>query len=81
MHKVIGWGLLVTGAAGAYYRYTVYQASSQGNPGLTNHSLKMFDPASWVGLQPGSGLLDLPMGIDVAVLLVGIILVTGKRII
>lgn len=78
--KWLGWALLLTGAAGAYYRYTLYQASSQGNPGLTNNSLKVFDPASMIGLNPGNGLLDLPMGIDVVVIIVGVILVSGKRL-
>lgn len=77
--KWVGWLLLIAGAAGAYYRYTLYQSSSQGNPGLVNNSLKMFDPASVAGLQPGTGLFDLPMGVDVVVLLIGIYLVTGKR--
>jgi len=79
--KWLGWALLITGAAGAYYRYTLYQASQQGNPQLANSSLKMFDPSNWVGLQPGSGLFDLPMGVDLVVLVIGIVLVTGKRII
>lgn len=79
--KWVGWLLLITGAAGVYYRYTLYQASSQGNPGLTNTSLKMFDPASIAGLQPGTGLFDLPMGVDVVVLVIGVVLATGKRFI
>lgn len=79
--KWLGWALLISGAAGTYYRYTVYQASSQGNPALVNNSLKMFDPASLVGLQPGHGLFDLPMGVDVVTLLIGIVLVSGKRFI
>lgn len=76
--KWLGWALLITGAVGAYYRYTLYQASSQGNPGLVNNSLKMFDPAGWVGLAPGTGVFDLPMGVDVAALLLGLALVSGK---
>lgn len=79
--KWLGWALLITGAVGMYYRYTLYQASSQGNPGLVNSSLKMFDPAGWAGLQPGSGLFDLPMGIDIVALLIGLALVSGKRLI
>jgi hypothetical protein len=79
--KWVGWALLLTGALGVYYRYTLYQASAQGNPGLANNSIKMFDPAGLLGLQPGAGLFDLPMGVDVAVLLVGIVLATGKRFI
>lgn len=78
--KWIGWALLIAGAAGAYYRYTLYQASSQGNPGLVNNSLKTFDPASFVGLAPGKGLLDLPMGIDAVVIIIGVVLVSGKRL-
>jgi hypothetical protein len=79
--KWVGWALLIAGAAGAYYRYTLYQASSQGNPGLVNNSLKTFDPASMVGMTPGTGLLDLPMGIDAAVIVVGALLVSGKSLI
>ena len=79
--KFVGWALLLTGALGVYYRYTLYQASSQGNPNLANGSLKMFDPAGWAGLQPGAGLFDLPMGVDAVILIVGVVLVTGKRII
>jgi hypothetical protein len=78
--KWVGWVLLITGAAGAYYRYTLYQASSQGNPGLANASLKLFDPASLVGLSPGTGLFDLPMGVDIAVLLIGGVLVSGRKL-
>lgn len=81
MLKWAGWALLITGAAGAYYRYTLYQASSQGNPALANNSLKMLDPAGLLGLQPGTGLFDLPMGVDAIVLVIGIVLVTGRRII
>jgi hypothetical protein len=40
----------------------------------------MFDPAGLLGLQPGTGLFDLPMGVDAVVLVVGIVLVTGKRL-
>lgn len=76
--KIVGWALLITGAAGAYYRYTLYQASQQGNPGLTNNSLKMFDLASYLGVNSGSGLFDLPMGIDIAAALIGVMLVSGK---
>lgn len=76
--KYVGWVLLIAGAAGAYYRYTLYQASSQGNPGLANASLKMFDPAGWLGLQPGSGLFDLPMGVDVLAIVAGLALASGK---
>lgn len=79
--KWIGWLLLLSGAVGAYYRYTLYQASSQGNPALANNSLKTFDPAGLAGLQPGSGLLDLPMGVDLVVLVIGIVMVTGRRFI
>lgn len=79
--KWIGWILLLAGAAGAYYRYTLYQASKQGNPALANNSLSTFDPAGLAGLQPGTGLFDLPMGVDLVVLVVGIVLVTGRRII
>lgn len=75
----LGWALLISGAAGIYYRYTLYQASSQGNPGLANSSLKMFDPASWGGLQAGSGLFDLPMGVDVVALILGLALASGKK--
>lgn len=76
--KYVGWVLLIAGAAGAYYRYTLYQASSQGNPGLANASLKMFDPASVLGLSPGTGMFDLPMGIDVGTALLGLALATGR---
>jgi hypothetical protein len=79
--KWLGWLLLIAGAAGAYYRYTLYQASSQGNPGLANNSLKTFDPASLIGMAPGTGLLDLPMGVDVVVIIIGAVLVSGKRLI
>ena len=78
--KWLGWALLITGAAGSYYRYTLWQASSQGNPGLANNSLKPLDPAGLFGLQPGGGFFDLPMGVDIAVLLVGLTLVTRKRL-
>lgn len=78
--KWIGWALLIAGAAGAYYRYSLYQASSQGNPGLVNNSLKTFDPASLVGLSPGTGLFDLPMGVDAVVIVIGVVLVSGKRL-
>lgn len=78
--KWIGWLLLVAGAAGAYYRYTLYQAASQGNPALASASLKMFDPAGFAGLQPGKGLLDLPMGVDIVVLIIGVTLVRGGRL-
>lgn len=78
--KYVGWALLIAGAAGVYYRYTLYQASAQGNPALVNNSLKTFDPASWVGLNPGTGLFDLPMGVDAVVLVVGIVLATGRKI-
>jgi len=74
--KFVGWALLVLGAAGAYYRYTFYQAAVQGNPALTNQSLKMFDPASYLGLQSGGGLVDLPMGADLAVAALGVWLVS-----
>lgn len=77
--KWVGWALLIAGAAGAYYRYTLYQASSQGNPGLVSNSLKTFDPASLVNIQPGTGLFDLAMGVDVAALLIGLMLVSGKK--
>lgn len=77
--KWLGWALLISGAAGAYYRYTLYQASAQGNPALVNNSLKMFDPSSWIGLKPGSGLFDLPMGVDALAILLGLALVSGKR--
>lgn len=76
--KYLGWALLIAGAAGVYYRYTLYQASSQGNPGLANGSLKVFDPASYLGLQPGTGLLDLPLGVDVGVAFLGLALASGK---
>ena len=79
--KWLGWALLVTGAAGAYYRYTLYQASAQGNPALVNNSLKMFDPAGWLGLQSGSGLFDLPMGVDAVAILIGLALASGKKFI
>jgi hypothetical protein len=69
--KYVGWALLIAGAAGAYYRYTLYQAATQGNPALANASLKMFDPASYLGLQPGTGLVDLPLGADVAAMALG----------
>jgi len=78
--KWLGWALLLTGAVGAYYRYTLYQASSQGNPGLTSNSLKMFDPASLLGLTPGTGLFDLPMGVDVVAVVLGLMIVSGKRL-
>lgn len=78
--RYVGWALLIAGAAGAYYRYTVYQASSQGNPGLTNNSLKVFDPASYLGLNPGAGLFDLPMGVDIGVALLGLYFATGKTL-
>ena len=77
--KWVGWALILAGAAGAYYRYTLYQASSQGNPGLVNNSLKIFDPATLVGLDPGKGFFDLPMGVDIGILVVGLILV-GKKV-
>ena len=76
--KIVGWALLIAGAAGAYYRYTLYQASAQGNPGLVNNSLKMFDPAGYMGVSSGSGLFDLPMGIDIGVALLGVFLVSGR---
>lgn len=76
--KYVGWALLVAGAAGVYYRYTLYQASKQGNPGLVNSSLKVFDPAGWVGLPSGEGLFDLPMGVDVVVIFIGLALASGK---
>lgn len=76
--KYVGWALLISGAAGAYYRYTLYQASQQGNPGLANASLKTFDPANLLGLTPGTGLFDLPMGLDIGLALVGLGLATGK---
>ena len=76
--KIVGWALLIAGAAGAYYRYTLYQASQQGNPGLVNNSLKMFDPAGYLGVSSGTGLFDLPMGIDLGVLVVGVFLISGK---
>lgn len=79
--KYVGWAMLIAGAAGVYYRYTLYQASSQGNPGLANASLKVFDPASYLGLNPGTGIFDLPMGVDVGVALLGLVLATGKKII
>lgn len=78
--KWLGWALLITGAAGAYYRYTLYQASAQGNPALVNNSLKMLDPAGWIGLGSGTGLFDLPMGVDVVAILLGLALVSGKRL-
>lgn len=74
--KWVGWGLLIFGAAGVYYRYTLFQASAQGNPALTNQSLKMFDPAGYLGLQPGTGLVDLPMGVNGATAALGIFLLT-----
>jgi len=77
--KWLGWALLITGAAGAYYRYTVYQASSQGNPALVNNSLKMIDPASWLSISSGTGLFDLPMGVDVIAILLGLALASGKK--
>ncbi len=76
--KYLGWALLIAGAAGAYYRYTLYQASSQGNPALANNSLKIFDPAGYIGLQPGTGLFDLPLGVDIGVALLGLALATGR---
>lgn len=76
--KYFGWALLIAGAAGAYYRYTLYQSSQQGNPALANASLKTFDPASLLGLNPGTGLFDLPMGLDVATALIGLALATGR---
>jgi hypothetical protein len=76
--KWVGWLLLIAGAAGVYYRYTLYQASSQGNPGLVNNSLKTFDPATVVGLQPGTGFFDLPMGVDIVVVVLGLMLVRGR---
>jgi hypothetical protein len=78
--KWVGWALLIAGAAGAYYRYTLYQASAQGNPALANNSLKTFDPASLMGLSTGSGLLDLPMGVDILVVIIGTVLVSGKKL-
>jgi hypothetical protein len=78
--KWLGWALLIAGSAGAYYRYTLYQASSQGNPGLVNNSLKTFDPASMVGIAPGTGLLDMAMGVDVLAIALGAVLVSGKRL-
>jgi hypothetical protein len=69
--KYVGWALLIAGAAGMYYRYTLYQSSAQGNPALTNTSLAVFDPASYMGLTPGTGLVDLPMGADAAVTALG----------
>lgn len=77
--KWLGWALLISGAAGAYYRYTLYQSSSQGNPALVNNSLKMFDPAGWAGLTPGTGLFDIPMGVDIVALLLGLALASGKK--
>lgn len=76
--KYLGWALLIAGAAGAYYRYTLYQAGSQGNPGLANSSLKVFDPAGYLGLNPGTGLFDLPMGVDVGILFLGLALASGR---
>lgn len=78
--KWLGWALLITGAAGAYYRYTLYQASSQGNPGLVNNSLKTFDPASMIGLASGTGMFDMPMGVDILVVVIGAVLVSGKKL-
>lgn len=78
--KWVGWFLLITGAAGAYYRYTLYQSSAQGNPSLANASLKTFDPAGYLGLASGSGLFDMPMAVDLGILLVGALLATGKKI-
>jgi hypothetical protein len=71
--KYVGWALLIAGAAGAYYRYTVYQGAAQGNPALVNNTLAVFDPATYMGLQPaaGSGLIDVPMGADIAVIALG----------
>lgn len=76
--KYLGWALLLAGAAGAYYRYTLYQASQQGNPGLANNSLKIFDPAGYLGLNPGTGIFDIPMGVDIGTALLGLALATGK---
>ena len=78
--KWVGWVLLIAGAAGAYYRYTLYQSSTQANPALVNNSLKTFDPASIIGLSPGTGLFDMPMGVDIAIMLVGGILVSGRKL-
>jgi hypothetical protein len=69
--KFVGYALLIMGAAGMYYRYTLYQASAQGNPALTNTSLQVFDPAGYMGLTSGTGLVDLPMGADAAVVALG----------
>jgi hypothetical protein len=77
--KYVGWVLLIAGAAGAYYRYTLYQASAQGNPALASATLKMFDPAGYIGIQPGKGLFDLPMGVDVVAILIGLAVVRGWR--
>ena len=77
--KWVGWGLLIAGAAGAYYRYTLYQASSQGNPALANASLKTFDPATLLNLTPGTGLFDMPMGVDIGVIALGVYLVARKK--
>lgn len=75
--KWLGWALLILGASGIYYRYTLYQASAQGNPALANASLKMLDPAGFAGLQPGHGIFDLPMGVDIVVAIIGVVLVRG----
>lgn len=76
--RYFGWALLIAGAAGIYYRYTLYQASSQGNPALVNNSLLVFDPANYLGLKSGTGIFDLPMGVDAAVLVLGLALASGK---
>jgi hypothetical protein len=73
--KYVGWALLIAGAAGMYYRYTLYQASTQGNPALTNTSLQVFDPAGYMGLTSGGSLVDLPMGADAAVAALGAYLI------
>jgi hypothetical protein len=41
----------------------------------------MLDPAGWVGINSGTGLFDLPMGVDVVAIVLGLALVSGKKLV
>ena len=76
VRQILGWGLLLWGAAGSYNQFTIYQAAQAGNPSNIS-AFNSFDPATVLKIQQGAGLFAAPMLTDVGILAVGAWLAFG----
>lgn len=73
---ILGWGLMLWGAVGAYNQFTVYQAAQSGNPSNVS-AFQSFDPATVLKIQQGAGLFAAPMLTDLGIIGVGAWLAFG----